>query len=110
MVTLMKLHLKGSAKCLIFSLAAAALAGCAVYEPYPGSYGAYDPYGYGQPGVFRRSVLCRAADFARLVVRRARWRRRHHSITADTAPAGALADGADGTARAQAGCGEMYIL
>lgn len=46
MVTVMKLHLKGAAKCLIFSLAAAALTGCAVYEPYPSAYG-YDPYGYG---------------------------------------------------------------
>lgn len=41
----MKQHLKGAAKCLIFSLAAAALTGCAIYEPYPGTYG-YDPYGY----------------------------------------------------------------
>lgn len=46
---IMKQHLKGAAKCLIFSLAAAALTGCAVYEPYPGGYG-YDPYyPYGQP-------------------------------------------------------------
>ena len=45
----MKLYLKGAAKCLIFSLAAATLSGCAIYEPYPSGYGAYDPYGYGQP-------------------------------------------------------------
>lgn len=49
MVEVMNLHLKGAAKCLIFSLAAATLSGCAVYEPYPAGYGAYDPYGYGQP-------------------------------------------------------------
>lgn len=49
MVKLMNLHLKGAAKCLIFSLAAATLSGCAVYEPYPAGYGAYDPYSYGQP-------------------------------------------------------------
>jgi hypothetical protein len=44
----MKLHLKGAAKRLTFSLiAAAALSGCAIYEPgYPG-YGSYDPYAYG---------------------------------------------------------------
>ena len=50
MVMVMKMHLKGAAKCLIFSLAAASLSSCAIYEPYPGGYGADDPYGYGQPG------------------------------------------------------------
>lgn len=49
MVMVMKLNLKGAAKRLIFSLAAVALTGCAIYEPYPGGYGAYDPYPYGQP-------------------------------------------------------------
>lgn len=45
----MTLHLKGAAKRLIFSLAATTLTGCALYEPYASSYGAYDPYPYGQP-------------------------------------------------------------
>jgi hypothetical protein len=50
MVTVMNLHLKGAAKCLIFSLlAAASLGGCAYYEAYPSGYG-YDAYPYGQPG------------------------------------------------------------
>lgn len=45
----MKPGLQGAAKCLLFSLAAAALSGCAVYEPYPSAYGAYAPYPYGPP-------------------------------------------------------------
>jgi hypothetical protein len=46
----MKVHSKGLAKCLTFSLVvAAALGGCAVYEPaYPAGY-AYDTYPYGGP-------------------------------------------------------------
>jgi hypothetical protein len=46
----MNLDLKGAAKRLLFSLSlAASLGGCAVYEPYPASYTAYDPYGYRYP-------------------------------------------------------------
>jgi hypothetical protein len=48
-LNIMKQHLKGVAKCLTVSLVAAALTGCAIYEPYPGTYGGYDPYPYGQP-------------------------------------------------------------